>query len=186
MRPPLTSNNELLRHWTELTHSTQCLHEQCIDALNNIAKTSSLQENLPFINDIPIFKAKDPLSFDEWLEQINKVASLTHKDPYKLALTKCQWSFSRTISSYPPTLRWNKIKEQLCFNFGSVATKQHAASRLIDQQQKPSETLQEYIHRFLDLLLKLSRLLLHQAKDLAHIMHFMRNLLNQKLQHNVR
>ena len=32
--------------------------------------------------------------------------------------------------------------------FGSVATKQHAASMLTDQQQKPSETLQEYVQRF--------------------------------------
>ena len=54
---------------------------------------------------------------------------------------------------------------------------------LIDQQQKPSETLQEYVQRFSDLLLKSSGLLLHQAKDLVHIMHFIRNLHNQKLQH---
>ena len=56
---------------------------------------------------------------------------------------------------------------------------------LIDQQQKPSETLQEYIQRFPDIILKSSRLLPHQAKDLAHIMHFIRILHNQKLQHNV-
>ena len=51
---------ELFRHQTELTQSTQCLHQQTTDALNNIAKSSSLQENLHFINHIPIFKAKDP------------------------------------------------------------------------------------------------------------------------------
>ena len=92
------------RHQNELTHSTQCLHQQTTDALNNIAKSCSLQENLHFINDIPIFKAKDLQSFDEWLEQIDKVTSLTNKDPYKLTLTKSQGSFSRTISSYPPIL----------------------------------------------------------------------------------
>ena len=80
---------------------------------------------------------------------------------------------------------WNKIKEQLCYNFGSVATKWHATSMLIDQQQKPMETLQEYVQRFLDLLLKSSGLLPHQAKDLAHITHFICNLHNQKLQHYV-
>ena len=61
-----------------------------------------LQENQHFINDIPIFKAKDPQSFDDWLEQIDKVAFLTNKDSYKLALTKSQGSFSRMISSFPP------------------------------------------------------------------------------------
>ena len=105
-----------------------------------------------------------------------------NKDPYKLTLAKSQGLFSRTISSYPPALGSNKIKGWLCYNFGSVPTKQHVASMLIDQQQKPSETLQEYVQRFLDLLLHSGRLLPHQAKDLAHITHFIWNLHNQKLQ----
>ena len=56
---------------------------------------------------------------------------------------------------------------------------------LIDQQQKLLETLQEYVQRFSDLLLKSSGLLPNQAKDLAHIIHFIRNLYNQKLQHYI-
>ena len=56
---------------------------------------------------------------------------------------------------------------------------------LIDQEQMETETLQEYIQRFLDLLLKSSGILLHQAKDLAHITHFICNLHNQKLQHYI-
>ena len=60
-----------------------------------------------------MFEAKDPQLFNEWLDQINKVAALTTNDPYKLALAKSQGSFSKTISSYPPTLGWNKIKECL-------------------------------------------------------------------------
>ena len=56
---------------------------------------------------------------------------------------------------------------------------------LIDQQQKPTETQQEYVQKFLDLLLKSSGLLSHQAKYLAHITHFICNLHNQKLQHYV-
>ena len=48
---------------------------------------------------------------------------------------------------------------------------------LIDWQQKPTETLQEYVQNFSDLVLKSSGLLLHQAKDLAHIMHFKYNFI---------
>ena len=58
-------------------------------------------------------------------------------------------------------------------------------STLIYQQQKCSETLQEYVQKFSDLLLMSSGLLPHQAKDLAHITHFICNLHNQKLQHYV-
>ena len=96
---------KLLRHQTDLAHNTQCL--QTTDALHNIAKSSALQENVHFTNDIPIFKAKD---FDEWLDQIDKVATLTNSTPCKLALTKSQGYFSKMIGSYPPTLGWNKIK----------------------------------------------------------------------------
>ena len=102
---------------TELTHRIQHLHQQTTDALNIITRSSSHQENLQLINYIPVFKAKDLQSFDDWLEQIDKVTSLTNKDPYRLGLAKSQGSFSRTISSYPPTLGWNQIKEKNMLQF---------------------------------------------------------------------
>ena len=73
---------KLLRCQSKLTHSTQWLHQKNYDALENIAESSPFQENQHFISDIPIIKVKDPQSFDDWLEQIGKVASLTNKDPY--------------------------------------------------------------------------------------------------------
>ena len=66
------------------------------------------------------FQCQNAQSFDDWLEQIDKVAALTNKDPYKLALAKSQGSFSRTISSFPPSMGWSKVKEQLhyfCVDF---------------------------------------------------------------------
>ena len=151
---------ELFRCQTKLSHSTQQLHQQMTEALENIAISSSFQENQHYINDMPIFKAKDPQSFDDWLEQVDKVASLTNKDPYKLTLAKSHGSFSRTITSFPPSMGWNKIKEWLCYNFGSVATKQHAAAMLIDQQLKPMETSTKICTKILNLLFKYSDLLL--------------------------
>ena len=61
-----------------------------MDALHNIDKSSVLQENVHFINDFPMFKAKEPQSFDDWLVQINKVAAVTNNNPYKLTLAKSQ------------------------------------------------------------------------------------------------
>ena len=37
-------------------------------------------------------------------------------------------------------MEWIKIKEWLHYNFSSGATKQHAATMLIDQQQNSTET----------------------------------------------
>ena len=51
---------EFLRHQMELAKCTQCLHQQTTDALHNITISSTLQENLHFIHDNPLFKAKEP------------------------------------------------------------------------------------------------------------------------------
>ena len=77
---------ELFWHQMELTCNTQLLHQQTTDAPNNIAKSSSLQKFCISLKISTYFKTKDPQSFDEWLEQIDKVASLMNKDPYRLPL----------------------------------------------------------------------------------------------------
>ena len=79
-----------------------------LTALQYIARSSMFQENQHFINDIPIFKAKDTQSFDYWLEQVDKVAALTNKDTYKLALANTLALFSRTISLILPCMGWSK------------------------------------------------------------------------------
>ena len=57
---------------------------------------------------------------------------------------------------------------------------------LIDQQQTATETLQEYIQRFLEIVTQIQWLTtMHQAKDLAHITHFICNLHNHNLQYYV-
>ena len=78
--------------------------------LENIVRSSMFQENQHFINDKPIFKVKNPQIFDDWLEKINKVALLINKHPYKLAFAESQGSFSRTVSSFPSSIGWSKIK----------------------------------------------------------------------------
>ena len=85
------------------------------------------------------------------------------------------------LAHFHPLMDGTKLKND-CITIFTLATKQHAASVLIDQQQKPSETLQEYVHRFSDLPLKSRDLLLHQVKALAYITHFIHILCNQKVQ----
>ena len=47
---------------------------------------------------------------------------------------------------------------------------------LIDQQQKPNETLQDYVQRFPDLLLKSSGLILYQGIPTSHNAFYMQFL----------
>ena len=58
------------------------------DALENIARSSSFQENQYFINDIPIFKAKDPQCFDDWLEQTDHYQIKTPINEHEWCLDK--------------------------------------------------------------------------------------------------
>ena len=69
---------------------------------------SSFQENQYFISVIPIFKAKGPQSFDEWLEQKDKVTSLTNKDPYKLALAKSH--LAKQLAHFHPPQAGTRLK----------------------------------------------------------------------------
>ena len=48
---------------------------------------SKRHENQQFIRDIQIFNGKN-IDFDEWMAQIEKVALLTGKSEYTLALAK--------------------------------------------------------------------------------------------------
>ena len=101
--PNQSSVVKLFRCQTELTQSTQCLHQKITDTLNSITRSSSHQENLHFINDIPISKATDPQSFDNWLEQIDRFALLT-KIHINSLVQNFKAHLAETISSYPPTL----------------------------------------------------------------------------------
>ena len=56
-------------HQTDLAHNTKCLHQQTTDALHNIAKLSALQENVHFMNDVSILKAKHPSPLmNDWIK----------------------------------------------------------------------------------------------------------------------
>ena len=97
----------------------------------------SFQEKHHFISDIPIFKARDHQSFDEWFKQVDKYTSLRNKDPHTLALAKSQGSFSRMISSFPSSMDCHNIKEHLCYNFCSITTNSmwHQDKLTHDKQQ---------------------------------------------------
>ena len=49
---------------------------------------------------------------------------------------------------------WETVKKRLCHVFSPVATKMHAATRIHSRPQVASETPQEYIQRFTDLVLQ--------------------------------
>ena len=52
------SVDKLFQYQTKLTHSTQQLYQQMTYVLENIASSSTFQENQQFINDILILKLR--------------------------------------------------------------------------------------------------------------------------------
>ena len=61
---------------------------------------SKRHENEQFIRHIQIFDGKN-IDFDEWITQIEKVALLTGKSEYKLALTKSSNTLYKMILQCP-------------------------------------------------------------------------------------
>ena len=77
--------------------------------LNNIAKSHFKKIYISF-NGIPKCKAKDPQSFNEWLQQIGRVTSLMNKDPYKYTLAKSQGSSAELSVHIHPLWNGTKLK----------------------------------------------------------------------------
>ena len=104
---------------------------------------SKRHENEQFIRDIQIFDSRN-IDFDEWIAQIKKVALLTGKSEYLLALAKSSNTPYKIISQCPKETPWDDMKCKLQEVYLMVAMDYHAAIDLL-RKQRASESLQDYI-----------------------------------------
>ena len=104
---------------------------------------SKRHENKQFIRDIQIFNGKN-INFDEWIAQIEKVALLTSKSEYTLALAKSSNTPYKLISQCPSETLWDDLKWKLQEVYSVVAMEYHATTNLL-RKQRPNESLQDYI-----------------------------------------
>ena len=104
------------------------------------------QLSISVLNDIDTFDSKQGHKLDNWLADIENAAAIVEEDKVVVAKGKVRELAQNLIKEHE-SQPWTHIKEQLCncLNNASIHT---YTSRFMEIQQKDSETLMAYIHRF--------------------------------------
>ena len=87
---------------------------------------------------------KDKL--DDWLANIENAATLVEEDKVRVAKGKAR-GLARDLIKEHEDKTWPHIKEQLCNHLNNASIHTYT-SRFIEIQQRDSQTLTAYIHRF--------------------------------------
>ena len=104
------------------------------------------QLSISVLNDIDTFDGKQGHKLDDWLADVENSAAIVEEDEVVVAKGKVRGLAQDLIKEHE-NQPWPHIKEQLCncLNNASIHT---YTSRFMETQQKDSETLTAYIHRF--------------------------------------
>ena len=104
------------------------------------------QLSISVLNDIDTFDGKQGHKLDDWLADVENAAAIVEEDEVVVANGKAR-GLARDLIKEHESQPWHHIKEQLCncLNNASIHT---YTSKFMEIQQKDSETLTTYIHRF--------------------------------------
>ena len=112
--------------------------------LNNSNRRQQL--SISVLNNIDTFDGKQGHKLDDWLADIENAATLVEENEVIVAKGKAR-GLARDIIKEHEDKPWHHIKEQL-HNHLSNARIHTYTLRFMEIQQKDSETLTAYIHRF--------------------------------------
>ena len=112
--------------------------------LNNSNRRHQL--SISVLNDIDTFDGKQGHKPDDWFADIKNATAIMEENEVMVAKGKARGLAQDLIKEHEDK-PWPHIKEQLCncLNNASIHT---YTSRFMEIQQKDSETLMVYIHRF--------------------------------------
>ena len=112
--------------------------------LNNSNRRHQL--SISVLNNIDTYDGKQGHKLDDWLANIKNAATLVEEDEVMVAMGKAR-GLARNLIKEHEDKPWPHIKEQLCNHLNNASIHTYT-SRFIEIQQKDSETLTAYIHRF--------------------------------------
>ena len=104
------------------------------------------QLSISVLNDIDTFNGKQGHKLDDWLTHIENAAAIVEEDKVVVAKGKAR-GLARDLIKEHENQPWPHIKEQLCNHLNNASIHTYT-SRFMEIQQKDSETLTAYIHRF--------------------------------------
>ena len=112
--------------------------------LNNSNRRHQL--SISVLNDIDTYDGKQGHKLDDWLANIENAATLVEENEVMVAKGKARGLARDLIKEYEEK-PWPHIKEQLCNHLNNASIHTYTL-RFMEIQQKDSETLTAYIHRF--------------------------------------
>ena len=104
------------------------------------------QLSISVLNEIDTFNGKQGHKLDNWLADIENAAALVEENEVIVAKGKAR-GLARDLIKEHEDKPWPHIKEQLRNRLNNVSIHTYT-SRFMEIQQKDSETLTAYIHRF--------------------------------------
>ena len=119
------------------------------NSLMNTTHNSSNQRHqlsISVLNDIDTFNGKQGHKLDDWLADIENAAAIVEEDEVVVAKGKARGLAQDLIREHE-SQPWHHIKEQLCNHLNNASIHTYT-SRFMEIQQKDSETLTPYIHKF--------------------------------------
>ena len=104
------------------------------------------QLSILVLNDIDTFDDKQGHKLDDWLADVKNAAAIVEEDEVVVAKGKVR-GLARDLIREHESQSWHHIKEQLRNRLNNASIHTYT-SRFMEIQQKDSETLPAYIHRF--------------------------------------
>ena len=130
------------------TLSSTLIHNSNNSSMNTTHNNSSQRHQLSIsvLNDIDTFNGKQGHKLDDWLADVENAAAIVEEDEVVVAKGKAR-GLARDLIKEHESQPWHHIKEQLRNRLNNASIHTYT-SRFMEIQQKDSETLTAYIHRF--------------------------------------
>ena len=128
--------------------SSTLIHNSNNSSMNNTHNNSNRRHQLSIsvLNDIDTFDGKQGHKLDDWLADVENAAAIIEENEVVVAKGKAR-GLARDLIKEHESQPWHHIKEQLRNRLNNASIHTYT-SRFMEIQQKDSETLTTYIHRF--------------------------------------
>ena len=136
----------------ELVAGIRDLSSTLIRSNNNSMNTTHNSSNgrhqlsILVLNNIDTFDGKQGHKLDNWLADVENAAATVEEDEVVVAKGKAR-GLARDLIKEHESQPWHHTKEQLRNHLNNASIHTYT-SRFMEIQQKDSETLTAYIHRF--------------------------------------
>ena len=128
--------------------SSTLIHNSNNSSMNTTHNNSNRRHQLSIsvLNNIDTFDGKQGHKLDDWLADVENAAAIVEENEVVVAKGKVR-GLARDLIKEHKSQPWHHIKEQLRNQLNNASIHTYT-SRFMEIQQKDSETLTAYIHRF--------------------------------------